>query len=60
MSPKEIVENWQETASLFRESNIPITEKPLQQLLTGETLTAFLIKLNAVSGKSNSTAMDID
>ena len=58
MSPKAIVEVWEETAPIFMNFNIPLTEKTLETILDNDTLTKILAALNTAVGSSTATCIE--
>lgn len=55
MVPKVIVEVWENTADVFKEYNVPLSDKTLETLVEADTLTPLLQELNAVIGSSPET-----
>jgi hypothetical protein len=58
MSPKSIVSVWGETATVFKEFNVSLSDSPLEDLLQGEALTNLLTELNKVVGSSSATCVE--
>lgn len=58
MSPKAIVEVWENTAPIFVKFNVPLSDKPLETLFQTETLTKLLVELNSVVGSSAATCIE--
>jgi hypothetical protein len=58
MSPKAIVEVWENTASIFIKYNVPLTEKTLETSINTNSLTNLLIELNAVVGSTTTTCIE--
>jgi RNA binding exosome subunit len=58
MSSKAIVKVWGETRDVFLQHSIPLTEKPLKQVVEDEKLFILLEKLNAVVGSSGTTCIE--
>lgn len=58
MSPKAIVEVWEETAPIFMEFNIPLSKKTLETILDNDKLTKILIELNTAVGSSTATCIE--
>lgn len=55
MSPKAIVEVWEETRPFFSENNIPLTDQALETYIESEELSPLLIELNERIDSSSST-----
>lgn len=58
MSPKAIVEIWENTASIFIKYNVPLTEKTLETSINTNSLTNLLIELNAVVGSTTTKCIE--
>jgi hypothetical protein len=58
MSPKAIVSVWENTESVFKKSNVPLSDLPLEQLLQGDALNNLLTELNKVVGSSSGTCVE--
>lgn len=58
MSPKGIVEVWENTETVFVKFNIPLTEKTLETTIDADILPKLLIELNAVVGSSTATCIE--
>jgi hypothetical protein len=58
MSPKAIVEVWENTAPIFVKFNVPLSENALETVFETATLTRLLIELNEVVGSSTATCID--
>jgi hypothetical protein len=58
MSPKAIVEVWEETAPTFINFKIPLVEKTLETILDKDTLIKILIELNITVGSSTATCIE--
>ena len=58
MSPKAIVEVWENTLTIFQKHNIPLTEKSLETFIEVDTLTVLLIELNDIVGSSTATCIE--
>jgi predicted component of viral defense system (DUF524 family) len=58
MSPKAIVEVWENTAPIFEKFNVPVSEKALETLFETDTLTKLLVELNSVVGSSSVTCIE--
>jgi hypothetical protein len=58
MSAKAIVEVWEETKEVFEGFNIPIIDKQLQKIVSGDVLFSLLEVLNSKVKSSTTTCMD--
>ena len=58
MSPKAIAEVWESTTDVFKEHNVPLTEKTLVTLVEADALTSLLQELNAIVGSSTATCIE--
>lgn len=58
MSPKAIVEVWENTVPIFVKFKVPLTDKTLETIFGTDTLTKLLIELNAVVGSSTATCIE--
>ncbi|WP_282155990.1 hypothetical protein [Cytobacillus gottheilii] len=58
MSPKAIVEVWENTATVFEEHNVPLSENSLETLFKADTLNSILAKLNEIVGSSTTTCIE--
>ncbi|NHC41542.1 hypothetical protein G6549_16400 [Bacillus sp. MM2020_1] len=58
MSPKAIVEVWENTVDVLKKHNVPLTEKTLETLVEAELLTTLLEELNAIVGSSIATCIE--
>lgn len=58
MSPKAIVEVWEDTLTIFQNHNIPLTEKSLETFIEADTLNVLLIELNDIVGSSTATCVE--
>ncbi|MGV2939253.1 hypothetical protein AB5I83_06655 [Mesobacillus sp. LC4] len=57
MSPKGIVDVWEETTEVFNKYQIPLTEKPLEAIFEDEQLVTLLEELNYAVGSSTLTCV---
>ena len=57
MSPKEINAVWEDTASVFKKYNLPLTEKSLEELVNDTVLILMLEELNGIAGSSAATCI---
>jgi hypothetical protein len=58
MSPKAIVEVWEDTTVIFQKSKIPLTTNPLESFVEKEQLNLLLRELNAAVGSSTATCIE--
>ncbi|PTL39062.1 hypothetical protein [Alkalicoccus saliphilus] len=58
MSPRAIVEVWEETRLIFKRNLIPLSDKPLEILIEPDDLPSLLIELNDLIGSSSVTCID--
>jgi hypothetical protein len=58
MSPKGIVDVWEETAEVFNKYQILLTEKPLEAIVEDEQLVSLLEELNYAVGSSTLTCVE--
>lgn len=58
MSPKAIVEVWENTAVVFKKYHVPITEKTLESLIENDILDTLLKELNNTVGSSTATCIE--
>lgn len=58
MSPRAIVETWEQTRAIFEKYHVPITKILLQDSIQSNTLPELLKELNAFIGSSNSTCIE--
>ncbi|WP_019156613.1 hypothetical protein [Robertmurraya massiliosenegalensis] len=58
MSPKAIVEVWENTAPLFVKFNVPLTDMTLESIMDPKILPNLLIELNAAVGSSTATCIE--
>jgi hypothetical protein len=58
MSPKAIVEVWENTEPVFVAYNVQITEKTLETIIDAGDLPKLLIELNSVVGSSTATCIE--
>lgn len=58
MSPKAIVEVWENTAPIFVKYNVPLTDKTLEIIVESDILLNLLVELNAVVGSSTATCIE--
>lgn len=57
MSPKAIVEVWENTAPIFMKFNISLIDKTLESMIESEILPNLLIELNNTVGSSSTTCI---
>lgn len=57
MSPKAIVEIWDNTANVFKVHDVPINENCLETLLPPEKLNILIQDLNDAIGSTTSTCI---
>jgi hypothetical protein len=58
MSPKAIIEVWEEALEVFQRYNVPIMEEPLQVLVDNHFLQLIVTELNRVVGSSSATCVE--
>lgn len=58
MSPKAIVDVWENTAPIFEKFNVPLTDKTFETTIDADILSKLLIELNAVVGSSTATCIE--
>jgi hypothetical protein len=58
MSPKAIVEVWENTAPILMKFNVPLIDKPLESIIKSEILPNLLIELNNAVGSSATTCIE--
>lgn len=58
MSPKAIVEIWDNTGVVFEKHQIPLTEEALDNFLDTANLAPLLIELNTIVGSSTTTCIE--
>jgi hypothetical protein len=58
MSPKAIVEVWEDTEPIFVKFNVQLTDKTLESIIESKILPNLLIKLNAAIGSSTATCIE--
>ncbi|PTL39114.1 hypothetical protein [Alkalicoccus saliphilus] len=58
MSPKAIVEVWEETRLIFQRNNIPLSNKALEKITKPEDLSPLLIELNNLIGSTSATCIE--
>lgn len=58
MSPKAIVEVWENTTLIFAKFKVPLTEETLETIVKSDILTNLLNELNAVVGSSSATCIE--
>ena len=58
MSPKAIVEVWENTDNTFKKYNVSISEKTLDTLVQESVLSVLLSELNIVVGSSSATCIE--
>lgn len=58
MTPKDIVEVWEDTATIFEKYNIPLTDKVMKTFIEADTLSKLLDELNTIVGSSNTTCIE--
>ncbi|MFT9598769.1 hypothetical protein [Mesobacillus sp.] len=58
MSPKEIVDVWENTAVVFTKYNIPIVNQSLEKLVNNDLLIFLLQELNSIVGSSIATCIE--
>ena len=58
MSPKAIVEVWENTVPIFAKFNVPLTDKTLESNIESEILPNLLHELNAAVGSSTATCIE--
>ncbi|TFB19523.1 hypothetical protein E3U55_10180 [Filobacillus milosensis] len=58
MSPRAIVKVWEETRFIFDAYQVPLTEQPLEQLLSDTELEPLLKRLNNHVNSSSMTCTE--
>lgn len=58
MSPKAIVDVWENTAVVFTKYNIPIVNQSLEKLVNNDLLIFLLQELNSIVGSSIATCIE--
>ncbi|MEC1718920.1 hypothetical protein [Schinkia azotoformans] len=58
MSPKAIVEVWENTTTIFEKHNIPLVDKSLETFVGIIELTILLKELNEIVGSSSATCVE--
>jgi hypothetical protein len=58
MSPKAIVEVWENTAPIFMKFNVPLIDKKLESIIEFEKLPNLLFELNNTVGSSTTTCIE--
>ncbi|MFB3161955.1 hypothetical protein ABLO26_11305 [Neobacillus sp. 179-J 1A1 HS] len=58
MSPKAIVEVWEDTEPVFKKYNVPLTERELETTIDVVILPKLLNELNFVVGSSAATCIE--
>jgi hypothetical protein len=58
MSSEAIVQVWSETKEVFSQYSIPLTNKPLNEVIEEEELIKLLESLNEVVGSSRTTCIE--
>ncbi len=58
MSPKAIIEVWENTEPIFVKFNVQLMDKTLESIIEPEILPKLLIELNAVVGSSTATCIE--
>ena len=58
MSPKAIVDVWENTAVVFTKYNIPIVYQSLEKLVNNDLLIFLLQELNSIVGSSTATCIE--
>ncbi|CAH2715251.1 hypothetical protein BACCIP111895_02435 [Neobacillus rhizosphaerae] len=58
MSPKAIVEVWENTVDIFNKHKVPLTEGILETLVEADLLATLLKELNTIVGSSTATCVE--
>lgn len=58
MSPKAIVEVWENTAPILMKFNVPLIDKTLESIIESGLLPNLLIELNNTVGSSATTCIE--
>jgi hypothetical protein len=58
MSPKAIVEVWEDTVDIFKKYHVPLIEKNIEAIVEADVRTLLLQELNAIVGSSTSTCIE--
>ncbi|MBT2643450.1 hypothetical protein J7I80_14505 [Bacillus sp. ISL-41] len=58
MSPRAIVDVWENTAVVFTKYNIPLVNQSLETLVNNDLLVLLLQELNSIVGSSTATCIE--
>lgn len=58
MTPKAIIDVWEETTEVFKKYKIPLTSVSLETLVDSDLLPSLLQALNTAVGSSNQTCIE--
>lgn len=58
MSPRAIVDVWENTAVVFTKYNIPLVNQSLEKLVNNDLLILLLQELNSIVGSSTATCIE--